>query len=287
MRAAIGEMPARGPAAPSMRPPVYRTGDPALRLFAGFALPLPPATLLSGAIATLSGVRDGEHERLLIDLGTSLVRSAPRRDEKAGTLGLMLSRTQTAETYAALLGSLRYVNDAPAPTNGVRKIVLETIDAGGRAKEVASARFGVGEAPPEADAIFVVGGKGVRLGEKPRFNSDGDYTLFWWPRLLPAAAARVRRARPAEAEAPTGSHFSAGGRLYRLFDPEAERPGPPEPVRAPARPANARAVSGSVWVPEGGVPPPRFERARALRLEDVFGSDMQERPAGQRRAAGR
>jgi hypothetical protein len=299
------------------RPPVYRAGDPALRLFAGFTLPLPPTTPLTGAIATLSGIRDGEHEKLYIDLGTSLVRAAPQRDEKAGTLTLILSRTQSAETYAALLASLRYVNDAPTPTNGVRRIALQTVDAGGRANEVGMVRFGVGEAPPEEKTEFVASDQRVVIGETFTFNADGDYTLFWWPSRLPPPAERARRAAeaPAAPAAPTpdaaaGSFFSAGGKVYRLFEAAARTAPPPgAPVAAPAEapapvappapgsasrespsvvaaqapraandsaPAKPRAANDSVWVPGRGAPPPGFERARALRLEDIFGSDMQD-----------
>src|SRR5262245_48947808 len=55
-RGAVGEIPE--PAA-TKRPLVYHAGDPALRLFAGFAFPLPPRASLTGVIATLSGLRDG------------------------------------------------------------------------------------------------------------------------------------------------------------------------------------------------------------------------------------
>jgi len=247
-------------------------------------------------VATLSGVRDGEHEKLFIDLGTSLVRSTPRRDEKAGTLGLILSRTQSAEIYGGLLASLRYVNAAAAPTSGVRQIALQTIDAGGRANDVASAVFGVGEAPPEAGTDFVAADESIVVGEKLSFNSEGDFTLFWWPRLLPGAADRARRAKPGEPEPDaaglTGSYFSAGGRLYRLFDPETERAAAPEPAAAnDSAPRHLRWTSDSVWVPRRGVPPPGFARARMLRLEDIFGSDMQDAMARrlieQRLASGR
>ena len=282
LRAGISELPEPGPAAAPKRLPVYRALDPALRLFAGFALPLPATAPLTGAVATLSGVRDGEHEKLFIDLGTSLVRSTPRRDGKAGTLSLVLSRTQSAETYGALLASLRYVNDAPAPTKGPRGIALQTIDAGGRTIDVASAVFGVGVAPPEADADVFAIDERVVFGEKQSFNSDGDYTLFWWPSLLPAAAERARRARPGEPEPEsaglTGSYFSAGGKLYRLFDPAAERiyQTDPAPLAANDSTPNLRWTSDPVWMPGRGAPPPGFERARMLRLEDVFGSDMQD-----------
>ena len=78
--AGIGKLAEPGPAVAPKRPPVYRAGDPALRLFAGFVLPPPATAPVTGAAATLSGVRDGEHEKLFIDLGTSLVRSTVRRD---------------------------------------------------------------------------------------------------------------------------------------------------------------------------------------------------------------
>jgi len=278
---------------------VYRAGDPALRLLPTLTLPFPTTAPLTGAVATLSGVRDGKHERLFIDLGTSLVRATPRRDDDAGTLALILSRTQSAETYRGLLASLRYVNDAAAPTDGVRRIAVQIVDASGRTQEVVASAFGVGEAPPEepnepneADQRTVH--EQIVLGEKIRFNSDGDFTLFWWPRLLPGAADRGRRgARPSEAltdgaadadsAGQAGSFFSAGGRVYRLFDPEVERPAAPEPVRAPLaandralESENAPAESDAVWTPGRGVPPPGFARARILRLEDIFGSDMQD-----------
>ena len=289
LRAGISEVPERGSSLMPKRPPVYHAGDPALRLFAGFTLPLPPTAPLTGAVATLSGIRDGEHEKVFIDLGTSLVRSTPRRDQKEGTLSLVLSRTQSAETYGALLSSLRYVNDAAEPTSGPRQIALQMIDPSGRARDVATTFFGVGEAPPEVTTTIVAEDERVVIGEKQSFNSDGDFTLFWWPNLLPAAAERVLRrananARPAEpdADAAASSYFSAGGKLYRLFDPGTESAPAPEPVRtAPAAandslPPAARAANDSVWVPGRGVPPPGFERARALRLEDIFGSDMQD-----------
>ncbi len=283
-----------GRSAGPKRAPVYRAGDPALRLFAGFVLPLPPTTPLTGAVATLSGIRDGEREKLFIDLGTSLVRATPRRDEKAATLSLILSRTQSAETYGALLASLRYVNDAAAPTNGVRQIALQTIDAGGRSKEVAVAIFGVGEAPPESGVALVATDERVVVGEKQSFNSDGDYTLFWWPRVLPGAADRARRVRLGDSEPEAAglaaSYFSGGGRRYRLFDraaepAAAERAAAPEAASAPLAAAllaandsgpDARTSGDALWLPGRGVPPPGFARARMLRLEDVFGSDMQD-----------
>jgi len=291
--AGISEVPRAGRATAAKHPPVYRAGDPALRLFAGFALPLPPTAPLTGAVATLAGIRDGEHEKLFIDLGTSLVRSTRRRDENAGTLSLVLARMQRAETYGTLLASLRYVNSAAAPTNGVRRITLQTVDASGRATEVGSALFGVGEAPAEPDGAD----DRIVIGEKKRFNTDGDYTLFWWPKVLPGAAERAAEAaRRAKAEpdpaAATGSYFSAGGKLYRLFDAAAgrvgaeraavERPAPlrlttPERIAAnDSVAAPRRAANDAVWVPGRGLPPPGFERPRMLRLEDVFGSDMQD-----------
>ena len=297
LRTGISEVPGAGPVTAAKHPPVYRAGDPALRLFAGFALPLPPTAPLTGAVATLSGIRDGEHEKLFIDLGTSLVRSAPRRDESAGTLSLVLSRTQSAETYGTLLASLRYVNSAAAPTNGVRRIALQTVDASGRTAEVGSMLFGVGEAAVEPVAASDGADDRIVIGETQRFNTDGNYTLFWWPKVLPRAAERAAEAaRRAKAEsdpaAATGSYFSAGGRLYRLFDAAAERVGAeraaveqaapmrligPEPAAANDSVAPPpRAANDMVWVPGRGMPPPGFERARMLRLEDVFGSDMQD-----------
>lgn len=301
LRAGISELPEPGSPVMPKRPPVYRAGDPALRLFAGFTLPLPPTAPLTGAVATLSGVRDGEHEKLFIDLGTSLVRATPRRDEKTGMLSLVLSRTQSAETYATLLASLRYVNDAPVPTTGARQLALQMIDSRGRARDVALSVFGVGEVPPETGTTIVAEDDRVIIGEKQTFNTDGDFTLFWWPELLQSAAKRTRRANAlARAEpdpdpdAAAGSYFSAGGRIYRVFDPAPEpQPTPPAvlvepaaPIRiaTPAAPAAAndsapqapRAANDSIWMPGRGEPPPGFERARMLRLEDVFGSDMQD-----------
>lgn len=303
LRGGITEVPEPGSPILPKRPPVYRAGDPALRLFAGFSLPLPATAPLTGAVATLSGIRDGEHEKVFIDLGTSLVRSTPRRDEKEGTLSLVLSRTQSAETYATLLASLRYVNDALEPTSGARQVALQMVDPSGRARDVATAIFGVGEAPPEVTTTIVAEDERVVIGEKQSFNSDGDFTLYWWPNRLPAAAERAARrananSRPAEpdADAAASSYFSAGGKLYRLFDPAAERAQAPQHVAtAPAAandrlPTAARAANDSVWVPGRGVPPPGFERARMLRLEDIFGSDMQDaisrRLIEQRLAAG-
>ena len=296
LRAGISEVRGAGPATAAKHPPVYRVGDPALRLFAGFALPLPPTAPIAGAIATLSGIRDGEHEKLFIDLGTSLVRSAPRRDENAGTLSLVLSRMQSAETYGTLLASLRYVNSAAAPTDGVRRVTLQIVDAGGRTAEVGSMLFGVGEAAAIPAAESDGADDRIVIGEKQRFNTDGDYTLFWWPKVLPGAAERAAEAvRRAKAEpdpaAATGSYFSAGGKLYRLFDAAAERVGAeraaveraaplrltaPEPAANDSVAPPPRAANDTVWVPGRGMPPPGFERARILRLEDVFGSDMQD-----------
>lgn len=327
-------------AARPKRPQVYNAGDPALRLFAGFELPLSPTTPLTGAVATLSGIRDGEHEKLFVDLGTTLVRATRERDEAAGTLTLALARTQSAETYSTLLASLRYVNDAPVPIAGTRRLALQILDAGGEAREVAEAEFGVGEAPraqaseglaeaapaapaaaPEAsdaaEAGEWEGDPRLAIGEKLAFNTEGDYTVFWWPSRLPPAPARARRAaRPPSPEAAAGSFFSAGGKLYRLFETPEERRAPPSAVplaaaplaEAPAVPATApapsaapvplaastvlaaqtptaandtapspqRAANDSVWVPGRGVPPPGFARPAMLRLEDIFGSDMQD-----------
>jgi hypothetical protein len=309
LRIGITEAPDPGPATPPRRPLVYQAGDPALRLLPHLVLPFPPTAPLTGAIATLSGVRDGEHEKLFIDLGTSLVRATPHRDDQAGTLSLSLSRTQSSETYRGLLASLRYVNDAAAPTRGVRRIALQAVDASGRVHDVAAAAFGVGEVPSED--LSPPPDERVILGEAMSFNTDGNFTLFWWPRLLPGTAERSRRAsRAGEPEADAGaanSFFSAGGRVYRLFDHGPGQPAPmPIPqatvarlsehrqargdqrVRRPPPPgpaltvANDRAPEGEepradrVWMPGLGVPPPGFERARMLRLEDVFGSDMQD-----------
>jgi hypothetical protein len=285
LRAGISEMAEPGYSALPKRPPIFHAGDPALRLFAGFSLPLPPTAPLTGAVAMLSGIRDGEHEKVFIDLGTSLVRSTPRRDEKEGTLTLVLSRTQSAETYAALLSSLRYVNDASPPTAGPRQVALQMIDPSGRARDVATTIFGVGEAPPEVTTTIVAEDERVVIGEKQSFNSDGDFTLYWWPNLLPAAAERAAcRAKPAEpdADAAASSYFSAGGKLYRLFDPATERAPAAQPAAATPAAANdslppaARAANDAIWAPDRGVPPPGFERARMLRLEDIFGSDMQD-----------
>jgi hypothetical protein len=223
------------------------------------------------------------------------VRSTPRRDEKEGTLTLVLSRTQSAETYGSLLASLRYVNDAPEPTSGARQIALQMIDPSGRSRDVAMAIFGVGEALPDVTPAIVAEDERVVIGESLTFNSDGDFTLYWWPSRLPAAAERLDRARrtnarPVEpdADAAASSYFSAGGKLYRLFDPGADRapaPAAAAPAPAPAAAAlaaandslpGARAANDAVWVPGRGVPPPGFERARMLRLEDIFGSDMQD-----------
>jgi hypothetical protein len=295
LRAGISEVSESGAAADPGRRPVYRAGDPALRLFAGLTLPFAPTAPLTGAIATLSGLRDGEHEKLFIDLGASLVRATRRRDEKGGTLSLILARTQSALTYGALLASLRYVNDAAAPADGVRRIALQTIDAGGRTKDVAAALFAVGNAELETELLLAAADEQLILGEKQSFNSDGDYTLFWWPRFLPGAAGRARRAQAGEPEpdaaGPAGSFFSGGGRLYRLFDPEPARAGAPDPIAANDRAAPRRGAGDGVWVPGRGLPPPGFARARMLRLEDIFGSDMQDaiarRLIEQRLAAGR
>jgi len=122
----------------------------------------------------------------------------------------------------------------------VRAIALQTIDGGGHAQDVASVQFGVGEAPPETVTEIVAADERIVIGEKLHFNTDGDYTLFWWPRLLPDAAQRARRvARPAELtteagpEAAAGSFFSAGGKVYRLFDRAVERPAAPTPAVTP------------------------------------------------------
>ncbi|MCW5774330.1 MAG: hypothetical protein KIT16_21990 [Rhodospirillaceae bacterium] len=288
------------------RPPVYRAGDPALRVFSRLRLPVSPTVPLTGAVVVLSGVRDGTRERLLVDLGTTLVRSSPQRDEAAGTFTLTLGRTQSAETYRGLLASLRYVNEAPAPTPGSRQVRLDIVDATGASQSIEAVQVHVG-ALPAADENH---DGPITLGEAVRFNVEGDYTLFWWPRLLSAAGERARPARaPEGAPAPASSYFSGGGQVYRLFDPQP--PAPPHAALAPSAPppsaptpsAYPRAANDAsgrtpapvgreeqVWTPEHGEPPPGFERARMLRLEDVFGSDMQDaltrRLLEQRLAAG-
>ena len=326
LRAAIaGKRPAASAAANPA--PVYRAGDPALRLFGALTLPFSPTAPLTGAIATLSGIADGEREKLLLELGTSLVRSTARRDEAAGTLTLILSRTQSADVYRTLLASVRYVNEAPEPSSGLRKVALQTVDAAGTVTDVAVTMIGIGDAarealaePPPAEAAMAAAiaasmselapaagaeaeaappvlDRRVVLGESMRFNSDGDFTLFWWPRLL--ATSRARRAKTGEplpdAAAQPGSFFSQGGRHYRVFDPEAEAPPSAQPRAAndaiaaksgddTARPAN------DVWTPGRGLPPPGFDLPPMLRLEDVFGSDMENalvrRLIEQRMAAG-
>src|SRR5690606_20286641 len=203
---------------------------------------------LTGAVATLSGIRDGEHERLFVDLGTTLVRATRQRDDAAGTLTLALSRTQSAETYSGLLASLRYVNDSPAPVAGTRRLALQIRDAGGEAREVAEAEFRVGESlaeaapeagpeappPPAAPAVPVEAppsrtpdaNSRPAISDNITFNTEGDYTVYWWPSRLPPVPARARRAaRPPQPspEAAAGSFFSAGGKLYRLFEPVEER----------------------------------------------------------------
>jgi len=329
-RAAPSE-PAAAPGAAGPQAPVYRAGDPALRLFATLTLPFPPTAPLTGAIATLSGIADGEHEKLLIELGTSLVRATPRRDEASGTLSLILSRTHSAEVYRSLLATLRYVNDAAEPSPGLRKAALQTVDAAGTVADVAATTIGVGEIEPAAPDVAPSAGaettetnetagdvsakstapageppaldKRVIFGESMRFNSDGDFTLFWWPRLL--ATGRSRRAKtgePApEPAALPGSYFSQGGRHYRVFDPEPEAPAPAQPRAANDAAKRARAAAeatdddaarpaNDVWMPGRGLPPPGFARAPMLRLEDVFGSDMENalvrRLVEQRIAAG-
>mgnify|MGYP001187258649 CR=1 FL=1 len=348
LRAGISEV-TEGAAAAPKGPLVYVPGDPALRLFAGFALPLEPTTPLTGAVATLTGIRDGEHERLFIDLGTSLVRVAPQRDIAAGMLRLTLSRTQSAETYSTLLSSLRYVNDAPAPTHGERRITLEMLDASGEARRAAAMQFSVGEAPgeasgeapedaaaradaPEAAALAALApgagapppgepapaapaetprtapareaDKRIVFGETVSFVSGSDYAVFWWPRRLPERARRVPPAPGPAPEAAAGSFFSAGGTLYRLFEspraPAAPANAAPATPALPSAPAAApqaasallsaqtppaandrapvprRAANDAVWVPGRGAPPPGFAPAPMLRLEDIFGSDMQD-----------
>ncbi|MBL8661372.1 MAG: hypothetical protein JNM29_01045 [Candidatus Odyssella sp.] len=314
MRTGISDPAEPGLLARAKRPAVYRAGDPALRLFAGLGLPLSPTLPITGAVATLSGIRDGEHEKLFVDLGTTLVRAARQRDDAAGTLRLALSRTQSAETYSALLGSLRYVNDAPALTAGARRIVLQIVDAGGGLRDVAEAQFSVGEAPeaampgrspaPAAGAAEAggastwAGDARIVLGESAAFNTEGDYTIFLWPRRRAAPAERRRTVPPPAApEAAAGSYFSAGGKLYRLFESPvapaaaASPEGPPQaaPLAASAvlaaqtpaaandsAPSPQRAANDAVWMPGRGVPPPGFARPAMLRLEDIFGSDMQD-----------
>ncbi len=67
----------------------------------------------------------------------------------------------------------------------------------------------------------------------------------------------------------------------------ASREGPPQAasaVLAAQTPAAAndsasspqRAANDAVWMPGRGVPPPGFARPAMLRLEDIFGSDMQD-----------
>lgn len=313
LRTGISDPADHGPEGRPKRPPAYNAGDPALRLFADFELPLAPTTPLTGAVATLSGIRDGLHEKLFVDLGTTLVRAARTHDEAAGTLRLALSRTQSAETYSALLGSLRYVNDAPKLTAGPRRIVLQIVDAGGGTRDVADVQFAVGEAPvaapvpppaPQSEAAAPesasawAGDPRVVIGETASFNTEGDYTIFWWPRRRPAQRTR----RPPPPEAAAGSYFSAGGKVYRLFESPAAAAetappaveaqpiaSPPAPLAASAvlaaqtpaaandsAPSPQRAANDSVWVPGRGVPPPGFAVPAMLRLEDIFGSDMQD-----------
>jgi len=329
-RAAIG--PARAAVAepaPSRRPAAYRAGDPAVRVFGTIEMPFAPLTPLTGAVATLSGIADGEHEKLMVELGTTLVRATHARDEAAGTYSLTLNRTQSAEVYRALLGSVRYVNDAAELHTGPRRVVLQAVDAAGTMAEIATATIAVGDMPVEtapaaeepsptvdragaaaADETPAALGdrtappigapvldRRVVLGETMRFNSDGDFTLFWWPRLLAnGRARRVRFAEPAtEAATPPGSFFSQGGRTYRVFDPESDAPPPqrhaataaqaaresaaPETAANAASEAQPDAGAGipanDVWMPGRGLPPPGFEAPPPLRLEDVFGSDME------------
>jgi hypothetical protein len=313
-------------AAESGRPPVYRAGDPALRIFAKLHLPFPTTMPLTGAVATLSGVRDGAHEKLLIDLGTTRVRSALERDEAAGTVGLALSRTQSAETYRGLLGSLRYVNDAAPPTLGARHVAIAIADAAGDRHEIGATDLVVDAALPEpgpepgpepaheeahreaaetAEAALPPDER-ITDGDAMRFNVEGGYTLFWWPRLLHGAAPRARQAAEPEAAGEAGpagiagSYFSGGGRVYRLFGrqaPAEHRPPPPRSTAANDEDEQAPSPYREAWLPDGmwtpgsGDPPPGFERAPMLRLEDVFGSDMADalsrRLLEQRIASGR
>jgi hypothetical protein len=302
------------PDADSAAPPsrlVFRAGDPALRAFPRIDLPFPPTAPLTGAVATLSGVADGDHERLLIELGTSLIRATTSRDEAAGTFTLALGRTQSTEVYRALLATVRYVNDAAEPHPGPRRIVLQAIDAAGAESEVTAATIDVSaeaepvpemvvapvpspsaaapvaterEAPAAASEPAPALDRRVVLGESMRFNGDGDFTLFWWPRLLANGRARRSREPGPETVSPGGAFFSQGGRNYRVLETESEptprrAPAPAAPLAPPVAPAAAPPAASlpanDVWMPGRGMPLPGFAPAPPLRLEDVFGSDME------------
>src|SRR5688572_22536189 len=112
-RAAIG---AAAPAPSGVRvrrlsgeplPAVYHAQDPALRLIRDSRLPHAPRDLLTGVVVRLSGVADGEQERLLYDLGDTSIRAFPTWAD--GTLTLVFARRETAARYRTILRTLRYL----------------------------------------------------------------------------------------------------------------------------------------------------------------------------------
>jgi hypothetical protein len=131
----------------------------------------------------------------------------------------------------------------------------------------ARARRAARQPSPEAAAgsFFSDGGKLYRLFEahEERRAPPMSVPLTSAPQAeVPAVPEAVSPLTLAPAQAPL-----AASAVLAAQTPAAANDSAPGPQRA---------ANDSVWVPGRGVPPPGFARPSMLRLEDIFGSDMQD-----------
>jgi hypothetical protein len=289
---------------PAPRPagaPVFRRGEPALRLFgAGSALarPWPDNALVAGARVTLSGVVDGASEKLLYDLGLSRIAVEAAPGPRADELTLRFGRRDLAGAYFSALGSLRYINWSARPTAGERRVIVEAIDIDGGIHRIGDLRFAVASAfampvraapPPERPAEIVslaaprpapsLAAMSAAPAQRPA-PPIGPAAVAMPASVAQAASIPAPAALPPKS--PVAAPPAASGLGYRIFGPVAERPAAP-PTANPVAPSRTPAgVAASplampiemVWTPETGRLPPRLDEVRpVLSLDDLFGSE--------------
>jgi hypothetical protein len=196
---------APAPAMPADRAPAaaYRPGDPAIRVIDAAAMPAADADELIGAVVVLSGVRDGEHEQLLHDVGLTRLRSFQRLDDENGTFATVFARRQLAASYRAVLDSIRYVNRAARPTPGPRRVTVQIVDRRGTVHEFGAFEFAVDGAAaaaakaPARPAPPIAPGRGGIVatdGGTVGFIRDIEsFASYWWRHVLIAPATRRRR----------------------------------------------------------------------------------------------
>jgi hypothetical protein len=171
-------------------PKTYQAHEPALRLIRDLQLPHDPRELLTGMVVRLSGVADGERERLLYDLGDTAIRAFPTFAE--GTLTVVFARREVAARYRSILRTLRYLNRAPSPVPGERRVVVQTVDSTGALHMVADLRFSVVVSGNPATAVEADPPPAIVDGDAHAFSDAQAYTVHWWPHRLAKPPERTR-----------------------------------------------------------------------------------------------